>query len=112
MKLQIGGAVFEVESFRAASAAWEKTRDENGWGASDMPPVTLRQGKNRFRVSYNGRIWMGTIVESLVYDPSARVHTPKEAVNPCTNCGAQATHTLHGEQFCDSCYEHQTEMES
>ncbi len=72
MKLQIGKAVFEVESFKAACEAWRKTRDENGWGASESPPVTLRDGKTKYHVSYNGRIWKSAKWKPgdvPVYDP-------------------------------------------
>lgn len=52
--------VVAVASLKEASRAWEKLRDEQGFGASQSPRVTvvnLTTGKTVAKISYNGCIW-------------------------------------------------------
>ena len=61
MTLRIGRRLtVEVTDLVAASRAYQTARDESGEGASTFPEgiVKSRDG-SVYRVSYNGRVWLG-----------------------------------------------------
>lgn len=54
--------VTAVKNYAEASGVWCEMRDENGFGSSDMPSLTivdLNTGATVAHVSYNGRVWPG-----------------------------------------------------
>lgn len=61
-----------VASFAAASAAYSQVRDLSGEGVSTFPTGRLHSPNAAYRVSYNGKVWLGDEHASdLIFDPSA-----------------------------------------
>lgn len=74
MYATIGNTFHPVESFAQVSAAYRRTIDELGLGASETPRCLIvdRLGRPLARVSYNGRIWAhdpGETDAPPLYDP-------------------------------------------
>jgi hypothetical protein len=58
MKLRIGRrSSHDVATLAEASAIYGRERDLSGEGGSTFPDGIITDGKVRYRVSYNGRIW-------------------------------------------------------
>lgn len=62
VRVRFAGKVTTYGSYREASEAWSRFRDESGLGASEMPGVPEilgADGQAIGYVSYNGRVWPG-----------------------------------------------------
>lgn len=59
MFLQIGRKRFRVANIADAVAKFTAARDASGYGASQMPRVTIvsSTGLHLYTISYNGRVW-------------------------------------------------------
>jgi len=55
--IKIGRDFFPCSSVEEAIGCWVSARDQQCLGASEAPSVTLLWEGQRYRVSYNGRIW-------------------------------------------------------
>lgn len=76
MFLQIGKRRYQVSTLEQASAMFCTARDKSGYGASQMPRVTIvsEAGREIARISYNGRIWPAgdwTPASAPIYDNRA-----------------------------------------
>lgn len=73
MILEIPGRLrpTEVTSFSRASALYSELRDASGEGYRTWPDGELRSNHAAYRVSYNGKVWLGPEGENadLVYNP-------------------------------------------
>ena len=61
MKLRIGRrGTWDAETIADASRIYESERDKSGEGSSTFPDGIVTDGKRKYRVSYNGRVWTWT----------------------------------------------------
>jgi hypothetical protein len=61
MTLHIGRrATMTVKDLREASAVYQQLRDESGEGCSTLPDAFVTRGPSVYRISYNGRVWLGS----------------------------------------------------
>jgi hypothetical protein len=60
MILRIGRRMtLEVADLPAASREYQRIRDESGEGGSTFPEGIVKGGSGTYRISYNGRVWLG-----------------------------------------------------
>ncbi len=52
----------EIASLEEASKLYQKVRNDSLEGASTFPFGTIRNGKLKYKISYNGRVWLDDIV--------------------------------------------------
>jgi hypothetical protein len=61
MTLHIGRrATMTVKDLREASAVYQQLRDESGEGCSTFPDGFVTRDQAVYRISYNGRVWLGS----------------------------------------------------
>lgn len=60
--LRIGPERFPVGSLSHASILFQDLRDASGAGARDWPDGEVTGDGNTYRISYNGRVWLGPVV--------------------------------------------------
>ena len=79
--IKIGKDYFPVASLKEAVETWFAALRSNGWSGSECPKVTACVDKKLYRISYNGRAWVGDAPDPLVDQmigwrslPSSSVH--------------------------------------
>jgi hypothetical protein len=61
MTMHIGRrATVIVADLREASALYQQLRDDSGEGCSTFPDAFVTRGPSVYRISYNGRVWLGS----------------------------------------------------
>ncbi|NNM62422.1 MAG: hypothetical protein HKM03_09655 [Steroidobacteraceae bacterium] len=60
MTLRIGRRMtVNVADLPSASREYQRLRDESGEGGSTFPDGVVKGNSGTYRISYNGRVWLG-----------------------------------------------------